>query len=190
MPPAKKVDRLPGEIRDWLRQTLKDAGFTGYEQIADELNARLAAEGHELRLARASVQRFGQEYREFVRYQEEAGAWAADWITDAGLADEANRHGVLFQMLTTLAFKYMKGQIDDGQEIDPRDLHFIGRMMKDIMASSGIREQLAEKERARIRESERARAAETAASIATSQGMSGATVEAIKAEILGVKGDG
>ncbi len=190
MPPPKKVDRLPGEIRDWLRQTLKDAGFSGYEQIAEELNARLEAEGHELRLARASVQRFGQEYREFVRYQEEAGAWAAEWITDAGLADEADRHGVLFQMLTTLAFKYMKGQMDEGHEIDPKDLHFIGRMMKDIMASSGIREQLAEKERARIQAAERARAAEAVVSVAASQGMSGATVEAIKAEILGVKGDG
>ncbi len=190
MPPPKKVDRLPAEIRDWLRQALKDAGFSGYERIADELNARLEAEGHELRLARASVQRFGQEYREFVRYQEEAGAWAAEWITEAGLADEANRHGVLFQMLTTLAFKYMKDQIDEGNEIDPKDLHLLGRMMKDIMASSGIREQIAEKERARIQAAERNRAAEAIESVGASQGMSAATVEAIKAEILGVKGDG
>ena len=93
-------------------------------------------------------------------------------------------------MLTTLAFKFMKGQMDEDREIDPKELHFIGRMMKDIMASSGIREQLAEKERARIQAAERSRAAEAIDAVGASQGMSAATVEAIKAEILGVKGDG
>jgi hypothetical protein len=37
--------------------------------------------------------------------------------------------------------------IKDAKEIDPKSLHFIGRMMKDIMASSGIREQLVAAER-------------------------------------------
>jgi hypothetical protein len=37
--------------------------------------------------------------------------------------------------------------VKDAGEIDPKSLHFIGRMMKDIMASSGIREQLAAAER-------------------------------------------
>lgn len=148
MPPPRKIDLLPDEQREWLKRALKESGFSGYEQIAEALNARLEAEGCGLRLHRASVQRFGQEYREFVRYQEEAGAWAADWITDQGLEDEASRHGVLFQMLTTLAFKFMKDQMTEGREIDPRELHFVGRMMKDIMASSGLREKMLEAERA------------------------------------------
>ena len=147
MPPPRKVDLLPAEQRDWLKQALKDGGFSGYEQIADDLNDRLEVGGYSLRIHRASVQRYGQEYREFVKYQEEAGAWAADWINDQGLEDEANRHGVLFQMLTTLAFKFMKDQMVEGQEVDPKELHFIGKMMKDIMASSGLREQMMKVER-------------------------------------------
>lgn len=147
MPPRRKIDLLPGEFRHWLQDELKECGFSDYEGVAERLNFRLEKEGVSLRVHRASVQRFGQEYREFVKYQEEAGAWAADWITDQGLDDEANRHGVLFQMLTTLAFKFMKDQMVEGQEVDPKELHFIGRMMKDIMASSGLRENMLKAER-------------------------------------------
>ncbi|ATF00773.1 hypothetical protein PhaeoP75_01114 [Phaeobacter gallaeciensis] len=147
MPPPRKVDLLPADLRRWLQDELKTRGFSGYEDIAEALNFRLEEEGVTLRVHRASVQRFGQEYQEFVKYQEEAGAWAADWINSQGLEDEANRHGVLFQMLTTLAFKFMKDQMVEGQEIDPKELHFIGRMMKDIMASSGLREKMMEAER-------------------------------------------
>ena len=69
-------------------------------------------------------------------------------MQDQGLEDEAKRHNVLFQMITTLAFKVMKNQMTkEGDEIDPRELHFLGKMMKDIMASSGIREKLVEEER-------------------------------------------
>ncbi len=153
MPPRRKIDLLPREFRQWLQDELKDRGFAGYEDLAEALNFRLEEEGLSLRVHRASVQRFGQEYREFVKYQEEAGAWAADWISSQGLEDEANRHGVLFQMLTTLAFKFMKDQMIEGQEIDPKELHFIGRMMKDIMASSGLREKMLDAER--VAQSER-----------------------------------
>jgi len=54
-----------------------------------------------------------------------------------GLEDEAKRHNVLFQMITTLAFKVMKAQMTkEGDEINPQELHFLGRMLKDVMSSS------------------------------------------------------
>ncbi|HHK74839.1 MAG TPA: DUF3486 family protein [Rhizobiales bacterium] len=187
MPPIKKVDQLPEETRDWLKQALKDGGFSGYEEIANDLNQRLEEGGHSLRLHRASVQRFGAEYKEFVKYQEEAGAWAADWMNDQGLEDEANRHSVLFQMLTSLAFKFMKSEMREDKVVDPKELHFIGRMMKDIMASSGMREQLIAKEAERIKAEERASAADVAGKAAKQAGMSADTVEEIKAVILGVE---
>jgi len=46
-------------------------------------------------------------------------------------------HNVLFQMITTLAFKVMKAQMTkEGDEINPQELHFLGRMLKDVMSSS------------------------------------------------------
>jgi hypothetical protein len=69
-------------------------------------------------------------------------------MSEAGIGDEAKRHNVLFQMITALAFKVMQAQMTRaGDEIDPRELGFLGKMMKDIMSSAGIREQLVAAER-------------------------------------------
>jgi len=187
MPPRKKVETLPEEQKDWLKSALRDAGFAGYEQIAEELNRRLAEDGCEIRVHRSSVQRFGQEYESFVRYQEEAAAWAADWISDEGMEDEAKRHGVLFQMLTTLAFRYMRSQADEDAEIDPKDLHFMGRMLKDVMASSGLRQKLVAEERNLIAEEARRAAAASVEKSARQLGLTKDAVAGIKAQILGVE---
>ncbi len=51
-------------------------------------------------------------------------------------------------MVTALAFKAMESQMTrEGDEIDPKELHFIGKMLKDIMASAGIRQNMLQAER-------------------------------------------
>lgn len=160
MPPPRKVDKLPSELRDWLRSELERRGFAGYEEVADALNDRLAADGSSLRIQKSAIHAFGQEHREFVRLQEEAAGWAEEWFTTEGLQGEAQRHTVLFQMLTSLAFKVMKGHMEEGAAPNPKDLHFIGKMLKDIMASSGMREKLLAAERERLRGEMQAEAAE------------------------------
>lgn len=148
MPPPRKIDSLPSEIREWLQTTLRERGFAGYAEVTEELNARLADAGKVVEFHPATVHRFGQEYREFVRVQESASAWAQGWMQENGLEEEAKRHNILFQMVTSLAFKAMEAQmLKGGEDIDPKDLHFVGRMLKDIMASAGIREQMAAAER-------------------------------------------
>lgn len=148
MPPPRKVDLLPDELKRWLQEELRARGFGSYEELAEALNFRLEEEGLDLRIRKSALHAFGQEYEEFVKYQEQASAWAADWMQEQGLEDEARRHNVLFQMITTLAFKVMQAQMMvDGKEIDPKELHFLGRMLKDVMASSGIRETLIKAER-------------------------------------------
>jgi len=142
MPPPRKIDLLPPELRDWLRDELRAGGFAGYEDLAERLNFRLEEEGLELRIRKSAIHAYGVEYEAMVKAQEEASAWAVGWMQDEGLADEAKRHSVLFQMITTLAFKVMKSQaLKEGDAIDPKELHFLGRMLKDVMSSSGIREQ-------------------------------------------------
>lgn len=148
MPPPRKLDLVPAEIRDWLQEELKARGFGGYHDVTEALNFRLENAGIELRIRKSAVHAFGQEYEAFVKAQEQAAAWAVDWMRDEGLADEAKRHNVLFQMVTSLAFKAMQSQmLREGDDIDPKELHFIGKMLKDIMASSGIREQMMTAER-------------------------------------------
>jgi hypothetical protein len=148
MPPPRKVDLLPDELKSWLQEELRTRGFGGYEEIAEALNFRLEEAGLDLRIRKSALHAFGQEYEEFVKYQEQASAWAADWMQEQGLAEEAKRHNVLFQMITTLAFKVMQSQmLKEGGEIDPKELHFLGRMLKDVMHSAGIRESLITAER-------------------------------------------
>ena len=148
MPPPKKVDQLPPEIRDWLQQTLRERGFSDYVAITDELNEKLIDAGKVVSFHHATVHRFGQEYHAFVRTQETASAWAQEWMQENGLEEEAKRHNVLFQMVMALAFKAMESQMTrEGDEIDPKELHFIGKMLKDIMASAGIRQNMLQAER-------------------------------------------
>lgn len=148
MPAPRKIDLLPGELRRWLQEELRARGFADYEAVAEALNARLAAEGSELRLGKSAIHRFGAEYREFVRLQEQASDWAREWLGEMGLEDQAQRQNVLFQMLTTLAFKVMQSEVTrDGAEISPQNLHFLARTLKDVMGSTATVQQLRERER-------------------------------------------
>lgn len=153
MPVPRKVDLLPPELRGWLEAELRARGFGGYVELAEALNGKLEGEGLELRIQKSALQEWGAEYAEFVKVQKAADAWAQEWMTEQGLGDEAKRHNILFQMITALAFKVMQHQMTkEGDAIDPKELHFLGRMMKDIMQSSGIREQLLAAERKRMAE--------------------------------------
>tara|TARA_R110002111_G_C5977900_1_gene370849 strand:- start:91 stop:672 length:582 start_codon:yes stop_codon:yes gene_type:complete len=159
MPPPRKVDLLPEEQKTWLKDALKAGGFAGYEQLAEDLNARLEEAGVTMTIGKSALHSFGKEYSEFVRYQEEASAWAVEWMQGNGLEEEAQRHNVLFQMITTLAFKVMQSQMTQkGDQIDPRELHFLGKMLKDVMSSSGIRQKLLADEEARAEERGRKKA--------------------------------
>lgn len=148
MPPPRKIDLLPPEFRRALQDELRESGFADYEGISDRLNFRLEEAGLELRIQKSAIHAFGAEYKEFVRLQEQSSDWAKEWMGEVGMEDQAQRHNVLFQMLTTLAFKVMQSTVNKkGEDIAPQDLHFMGRMMKDLMSSSGIMQAMQEKDR-------------------------------------------
>jgi hypothetical protein len=148
MPAPRKVDLLPPEMRKWLQEAMRARGFGDYEALAEELNWKLEEAGQELRIQKTALHDFGTEYREFVRLQEQASDWAKEWLGEMGMDDQAQRHNVLFQMLTTLAFKVMQSEVaKEGKDIDPQSLHFLARMMKDVMSSSGMVQSMRDKER-------------------------------------------
>lgn len=148
MPPPRKIDLLPAELRAWLQEELRARGFGQYEELAEALNFRLEEAGLDLRIRKSAIHAWGTEYQEFVRLQEQASDWAKEWLGEMGMDDQAQRQNVLFQMLTTLAFKVMQAEVQkEGAEISPQNLHFLARMMKDVMSSSGIVQAMQEKER-------------------------------------------
>lgn len=188
MPPPKKVDLLPAELRDWLKDELRKRGFSDYEGLAEDLNFRLEEAGLELSIGKSALHNYGQEYEQFAKLQDEAGSWAQQWMADNDLSDEAQQHSVLFQMMTSIAFKVLKSQMTkSGDEIEAKDLHFLGKMMKDIMSSSGIREKLMEAERERIAREERERAVDELSNQSAELGLSDKAIARLRRDFLGVK---
>lgn len=188
MPPPRKVDQLPPELKGWLHEWFQSHGSSGYEALSDELNFQLEEAGLQLRIGKSALHAYGQEYAEFVKAQEAASLWAQDWMRDNGLEEEAQRHNVLFQMMTTVAFKVLVNmQGKEGKEIEPRDLAFLGKMMKDLMTSSGVREKLIADERERAAKAAREEAAEAVRKHAGKGGLTQETVNAVLSEILGAE---
>jgi hypothetical protein len=191
MPPKRKINLLSNDLRLWLQDLLKAQRFADYEGITDALNAKLDEEGFEVRLSKSAVHSFGQEYEKMAQAQEEASAWAVSWMEGNGLEEEAKRHNVLFQMITTLAFKVMKSQmLKEGDAINPQELHFLGKMLKDVMSSSGMREKMSADQERRIAEraaqEAKAAVADDLTKNAKTYGFTDDTVQAIRASILGV----
>jgi hypothetical protein len=196
MPPRKKIDLLPSELKERLNAELLKRGFGDYVALSDDLNTWLEKDGLEVRIGKSALHNYGQEYEAVTKLREEVGNWAKGLMADFDLSEEAEQHRVLFQMMTSVAFKVLKSQMNkDGGEIDPRDLHFLGKMMKDIMSSSGIREKLAEDERQRIRAEEREIAQkkaqqqveETLEAAVVEDGLSEAVVSTLRKKFLGLR---
>ena len=81
--------------------------------------------------------------------------------------------------------------LKEGEEIDPRELHFLGKMMKDVMSSSGIREKLMADERERIAREARAAAqaemTERFDEAVAEAGLGEATVAKMRRDFLGLR---
>ncbi|MEM7270146.1 MAG: phage protein Gp27 family protein [Pseudomonadota bacterium] len=162
MPRGRKIDKLTDTHRDWLREEIVKAGYGDYEDIAENLNARLAASGSAFRIQKSAIAEYGRELKEnarlteFARLQERSMEWARRTASDVGIEAEAESHRVLVQMLNNLAFKSLESQADDPIGMDPKQLHFYARALKDLVSSSGLREkQLSDaEERGRERERE------------------------------------
>lgn len=181
MPPPRKVDLLPEEIRRWLNDALKKAGFGDYVRITDDLNAMLEEKGLDLRIGKSAVHAHGKEYADFVELQREASTWAKD-LAGEGVQGEAELHALLVQQLMTHAFNLLKG----GAAFTPKDLESFGKTFSSIMSSSTSRERILEKERERIRDEERQAAAKDAETVAVELGLNAARAKELRLKLAGV----
>ena len=62
MPPPRKIDLIPQEIRLRLQDLLKERGFSDYVAVTEDLNFWLEEAGLEMRVGKSAVHSFGQEY--------------------------------------------------------------------------------------------------------------------------------
>lgn len=146
MPPPKKLDLIPEDMRRWLAETLAAEGFGNILAVTDALNARLAEEGVEITIGKTSVGDFSKALKD----QREAFALAETLLSDMDIEAEGELHKVLMQMIATSAVHMINSVREEGGHLEPKDLMSLGRMLKDLMSSSGMREKLLADERARV----------------------------------------
>lgn len=157
MPPPKKLDLIPEAIRRSLAAELRERGYSDIVEVTDWLNDRLASEGLEIRIGKTAVGDFSKALKD----QREAFALADELLSDLDIEREGEIHRVLMQMIATSAVHMIQNVREQDGHLDPKDLMSLGRMLKDLMASSGMREKLLSDERERVaREAREAQQAE------------------------------
>lgn len=159
MPAPAKLDLIPDELRQWLKEELEQRGFGDIVDVTEALNFRLQEQGLELSVGKTAVGKFSKALKD----QREAFTLAETLLSDMDIEAEGELHKVLMQMIATSAVHMMQSVREDNGHLEPKDLMSLGRMLKDLMASSSMREKLLEDERKRVtREAKEAAEAEAA----------------------------
>ena len=138
MPAVRKIDLMPPELRRWLKEELERSGFGDHREITEALNFRLQEEGLELSIGKSAI----GDYSKALKDQREAFAIADALLSDMDIEAEGDLHRTLMQMIATSAVQMIQHVRNDDKHLDAKELMSLGRMLKDLMASSGMREKL------------------------------------------------
>lgn len=150
MPPPRKVNLLPQEIRIWLQDTLKERGFSGYKEITDELNQKLAEEGIDLEIGKSSINEFGQEFEEIVRMHEQASEEMKAVLKQLSAGEEVDMTSALAQQLVALQWKWQKAAMSNPAAIDPRGMKDLSTTINNLLRSRELRERIIKDEKAKM----------------------------------------
>jgi hypothetical protein len=187
MPPPKKLDLIPEELRRWLAEELRERGFADILDVTEALNFRLQEEGLEVRVGKTAVGDFSKALKD----QREAFAIAETLLSDMDIEQEGELHKVLMQMIATSAIQMINAVRADDKHLDPTALMSLGRMLKDLMSSSGMREKLLADERARVarqaREAAQAEMDEALEATAKEAGLDAGMLDRLRKGVLGLR---
>lgn len=183
MPPPKKLDLVPEDLIDDLKRMLADRGFGDIVEVTEEFNTRLEMGGCEIRVGKTAVGNFSK----MLKDQREAFSMAETLLSDMDLEAESDMHRTLMTMIATSAMQMMRSVREEDGHLDPASLMNLGRMLKDLMGSSAVREKLLADERTRVAREATQKAAEAGAKAVRQAGMSEELENQIKASILGVE---
>jgi len=153
MPRARKINLLPEELREWLREELKARGFADYDALTEALNTRLEAEGAELRIGRSAVYNFGQEFHDYAIMQERAQNEIRAFLEEASLKAEVDVTSALFQQLTTLQWRLQMVLANPDNLPDPRGMKDLTTALNNLIRSTSLRDSILKAEQ--VRQSER-----------------------------------
>ena len=182
MPPVKKLELIPQRIKSALKNALQEAGFGNIVEITDELNGWLKSEDIPLTIGKSAV----GNYAQVLRDQQQAFEITEDLMSEVGIDDEAAMHRGLMHMIAAQAVRLMVSTRENGGELDSKDLVNLGKMLKELMGSAGIREKILADEQARIEKQERERVAGQAETVSKKMGLNKEQAADLRRQLLGV----
>lgn len=184
MPPVSKIAQLPPDIRAWLHQTFVERAFGDIEGVTRDLNELMKQAGVAITIGKSAV---GAESQKVKRAQEaiRATTEATRLIADASRDDGDSRSEAVLALVQSEVFELLLQIRESEDEVDP---------VERLKALRGIGKTVAEMSRARVNQAKwraevdaRAQAAaDKVARLAKKGGMDAATVQEIRASILGI----
>lgn len=176
------VDRLPQEAKDKLR-IMYEWGLT-LDEIHEDLCGYLAQlDGAWRPPSRSALGRHRKDYEATAARMREAREMAGALATDLGeLADDKTGR-LLVDLMRTITFRMLQTGVETDREVDPKDLHFLARTLKDIASASDIGSRMEE----RIRKNAKEEAADAVATEARKRGLDAETVAAFARAAKGVE---
>jgi ribosomal protein L14 len=179
-----KIDRLPEEVRDWIAR-LSDQGRT-----LDEIISKLRELDLDALPSRSGLHRHLQKAEEVAERIRKSRAVADVIVRRLGEADPDKTTRMNIELMHNVLFQIASRTTDDAGEpvtFEPMEamllakaLDHLGKAAKDDVARTVTIEK-------RAAEKARAEAAKAVEAVGDASGLTAATVEAIKAKILGIQ---
>lgn len=150
----------------------------------DAIVEQLQSTGHPR--SRSAVGRYAKEYADLAERQRDIRVVAQAFAKDFGGAENAEGK-LMVQMLTSIGARMIL-PIAAGEEVDPdaKEFHFLAKATKELLSAAKIDADRDAKIREEAARAARQQAAEDAESEARAAGASEATIERVKAKILGL----
>ncbi len=176
---ASKVDLLPPNIKTQLTMMLRDKQYSQME-ILQEINDLIADCGlpDEMQLSRTGLNRYASRMEKMGAKIRQAREMAEIWTKQLGETPKSDVGKLLMEAVKTMAFDLTINT----DNIDPKFLNQLALIANRIEHAQSVAET---RERA-IRKEMAILAAETAEKAVVQAGLSQATVDNIKAQILGI----
>lgn len=172
-----KVETLPREVRAWLDKALAENGFAKYELLA----AQLTKKGHTI--SKSSLHRHGEKLEKRMAAVS-ASTSAARAIAESLPDDSGDLNSAVMSMVQSDIFSALV-DLQEVTDLPPAEklvlMSKVGRTLAPMVGASIRLKKFAEDVRTRAQA-----AADKAAKLAIKGGLSKATAEDIRREILGI----
>ncbi|MBY8218913.1 DUF3486 family protein [Vibrio fluvialis] len=178
-----KVNLLPEDIRQALNVFIRSGDMT-QKDIRAEINKMIDEAGlpEDAKLSRTGFNRYAKRMEDMGQKIKEAREVAEVWAAKLGEAPTSELGKLLQDAVRTLSFETSMSMLESGKPTDPKALNQLALVSARI-EQAAMTSQKVEKE---IRAAFAAEAAEKAEKIVKQAGITAATAQDIKNQILGI----